>query len=76
MLSGFKVYDIFIDKFKTGASIPIMNFGHLLVTGASEGYMKNGILGLFEGILSKAGPGISITIISAFIITMIFKIRD
>lgn len=76
ILSGFKIYDIFIDKFKTGATIPIMNFGHLLVTGASEGYMRSGFIGLFNGILTKAGPGISIAVISSFVVTLLFKVRD
>ena len=76
ILSGFKVYDIFVEKFNSGATIPIMNFGHLLVTGASEGYAKNGFIGLFSGVLTNAGAGISIAIISAFIVTLIFRIRD
>lgn len=76
ILSGFKVYDIFIENFGSGATVPIMNFGHLLVTGASEGYMKSGIIGLFNGVLNKAGPGISVAILSAFIVTILFKIRD
>lgn len=76
VLSGFKVYDVFVDKFGSGATVPIMNFGHLLVTGASEGYMKNGMIGLFNGVLTKAGPGISVAIICAFIVTLLFKIRD
>ena len=36
MLSGFGIYDKLLDIFKGGASIPIMNFGHLLVTGARQ----------------------------------------
>lgn len=75
VLSGFKTYDIFIDKFSAGATVPIMNFGHLLVTGASDGYLKEGILGLFKGVLINASAGISIAIVSAFIISLFCKVK-
>ena len=76
ILSGFKVYDVLIDKFQAGASVPIMNFGHLLVSGASDGFSSSGFIGLFQGIFSNAGAGIGIAILSAFFITLLFKIRD
>lgn len=76
ILSGFKVYDVFVDKFKAGATVPIMNFGHLLVSGASDGFMKEGVIGLFKGVFTNAGAGISIAILSGFIVALIFKIRD
>lgn len=76
ILSGFGIYDKLLDIFKGGASIPIMNFGHLLVTGASEGYLESGFMGLFKGVLVNSSGGISIAIVSAFIVTLIFKIRD
>ena len=74
-LSGFKIYDKLILKFGAGATCPIMNFGHLLVTGASKMYDKYGFIGLFKGILENAGAGISIAIVSSFIIALIFKIK-
>ena len=76
VLSGFKIYDYMIDKFHAGASIPIINFGHLLVIGASESYDKFGLIGLFKGVLSNASAGISIAIVSAFIITLICRIKN
>ena len=74
-LSGFKIYDKLLDKFGSGASVPIMNFGHLLVSGSSSMYDKYGFIGLFKGILSNAGCGISIAIVSAFIVALFFKIK-
>lgn len=76
ILSGFKIYDKFIEWFSSGASVLIVNFGHLLVTGASDGYNTYGLLGLFKGILVNSSAGISITIVSAFIISLIFKIKN
>ena len=75
-LSGFKIYDKLILLFHAGATAPIINFGHLLVTGASEGYKVSGFVGLFKGIFLNSGAGISIAIVMAFIISMFFKVRD
>ena len=76
ILSGFKIYDKIIDIFHAGATVPIINFGHLLVSGASEGYLKYGLLGLFKGVLVNASAGISIAVLSSFIITLLFKIKN
>ena len=76
MLSGFGIYDYIIDIFHAGSIAPIMNFGHLLVVGASEGYNNFGFIGLFKGVLSNAGAGISIAIVCAFLVTIFSKIKN
>lgn len=76
VLSGLGIYDILLDTFNSGASITIMNFGHLLVTGACDGYLKYGFMGLFKGVFVNCSGGISIAIICAFIITLLCKLRD
>ena len=48
-----------------------MNFGHLLVTGASEGFKDYGFIGLFKGILVNASAGISITIFMAVLMSLL-----
>lgn len=76
VLSGFGIYDKLIDKFQAGATVPIMNFGHLLVTGAASGFEQSGFIGLFKGIFVNASAGISIAIVFAFLISLICKIRN
>ena len=76
VLSGLGIYDYIIDTFYSGATVPIMNFGHLLVSGAADGFKSYGFIGLFKGIFTNAGAGISIAIISAFVVTLFFKIRN
>ena len=71
VLSGFGLYDWILETFHAGASVPIMN-----VSGASEGYLKYGFIGLFKGIFVNASAGISVAIVSAFIITLLFRVRD
>ena len=75
ILSGFKIYDKLIDTFHAGATVPITNFGYLLVTGACEGYKTYGFIGLFKGILLYAGSGIAFSIVCAFIISLLFKVK-
>ncbi len=75
-LSGFGIYDKLLYIFHAGASIPIINFGHLLVTGAYNGYLSDGIIGLFKGVLVNSSAGISIAIFFAFIISLFFKVKD
>ena len=75
ILSGFGIYDKLINIFGAGATVPIVNFGHLLVTGSYEGFITGGFIGLFKGIFVYASAGLSIAIVSAFITTLIFKIK-
>ena len=76
ILTGFGIYDKIIDIFHAGATVPIINFGYLLVTGASEGYDTYGFWGLFKGVFANAGTGIAVAIFSAFIVTLLFKIKQ
>ena len=72
-LSFLGVYEILLSWAKAGASIPITNFGHLLFKGAYEGYLKDGMTGLLNGILSTSSGGLSVTIVIAFVIGLISK---
>ena len=75
ILSGFGIYDHLINIFSAGCSVPIMNFGHLLVTGASVGFKDYGFIGLFKGIVVNASAGISITIFMAVLMSLFFKVK-
>ena len=75
-LSGIGLYDKIIDIFHSGATSPIMNFGHLLVIGASEGYDNYGFIGLFKGVFTYAGYGVSVACFSAFIVSLITRSKN
>ena len=75
ILSGFGIYDKLIETFHAGATVLIVNFGHLLVTGAYSGFKDYGFIGLFKGIFLNAGSGISVAIVCAFIISLFFKVK-
>lgn len=75
VLSGFGIYDYFINVFHAGCTVPIMNFGHLLVTGAYEGFKNYGLIGLFKGVFINSSAGVSVTIFMAVLMSIIFSVK-
>ncbi len=75
-LDVYGIYDQIVLYCGAGALIPITSFGHLLIHGAMDMAKDNGIMGLSLGIFNLTSAGISIALVSAFILSMIFKARD
>ncbi len=67
-LGFFGIYDRFIAYFGGGASVVIMSFGNTLYKTA----ISEGILNMLSGV----SIGIVTSIIMAFIITLIFRVKD
>lgn len=72
-LDLFGIYDKIVLYAGAGALIPITSFGHLLVHGAMDTARDIGIIGLSYGIFDLTSAGISIAIVSAFILALFFK---
>lgn len=72
-LDIFGIYDKFVLYCGAGALIPITSFGHLLVHGAMDIAGEMGPLGLAFGIFDLTSAGISIAVVAAFILALIFK---
>ena len=70
------IYDKIVLYAGGGAIIPITSFGHLLLHGAMDSAKKLGLLGLSLGIFDLTSAGISIAVVSAFILTLIFKPKN
>lgn len=70
----------FYDKIKEyvgfAASLPITSFGNLLYQAGKDGFLNNGILGIFQNMLSTTSAGIVATIVFSFLMTLIFKPKD
>lgn len=73
ILSFLGIYDNLIKYAGSGATVLISNFGHMLYTGAIEGFKNEGLVGLFTGLLSKSSAAITSAVIFAFIFTILFK---
>ena len=70
------IYDKIVLYAGGGAIIPITSFGHLLLHGAMDSAKKLGLLGLSLGIFDLTSADISIAVVSAFILTLIFKPKN
>lgn len=68
VLGFFGIYDKIINIFGGGASVVIISFGNTLYKTA----IKNGIFNMLGGV----SLGIVASIIMAFSITIIFKVKD
>lgn len=73
IITGLGWYKPLIKFAGAGVTIPVANFGYILTTGVMEAAKKDGILGLFKGVLEMASAGVSASVIIAFFIAIIFK---
>lgn len=76
LLSFLGFYDYLTEYSFIGSKVPITSFGNLLYKACLEGYMENGILGMFTNLLTTTSAGISSAIIFAFICTIFFKPKN
>lgn len=70
------IYDKLIELAGGGATTIISNFGYALYTGAYEGYLKSGLLGIFTGMFTKGGAAVVGSIVFAAFLTLFFKPKD
>jgi len=73
LLDIFGIYDKIVLYCGAGAIVPITSFGHLLIHGAMDLANDMGPIGLSLGIFNLTSAGISIAIVSAFILSLLFK---
>ena len=74
-LDIFGIYDRIVLYCGAGAIIPITSFGHLLIHGAMDLALDNGVMGLALGIFDLTSAGISVAVVCAFLLALIFKPR-
>lgn len=75
VLEGFGIYSKLIDFAGAGASVPISGFGCALVKGAKDAAKNEGFYGALKGGLSACATGISIAIVSGYLVSVLFKPR-
>ena len=69
------IYDKLVLYCGAGAIIPITSFGHLLIHGAMDLALDNGVMGLALGIFDLTSAGISVAVVCAFFLALMFKPR-
>ncbi len=73
VLSFFGWYDPFAEFAGAGASVPLLGFGHVLMTGVKEAVDEQGILGLFAGGFKAGAVGTASALIFGYLASLIFK---
>ncbi|MBQ8681546.1 MAG: SpoVA/SpoVAEb family sporulation membrane protein [Bacilli bacterium] len=72
-LDIFGIYDKIVLYCGAGAIIPITSFGHLLIHGAMDLAGEMGAIGLAFGVFNLTSAGISVALVAAFFLCLIFK---
>lgn len=73
VLEGFGLYSKLIDFAGAGASVPISGFGSALVKGAVKAAKEKGVYGALTGGLASCATGITIAIVSGYLVSVLFK---
>ncbi len=73
LLNIGNIYDRLIQFSGAGASLPISSFGHSLTHAAVEEAMEVGYIGILTGMFQMTSVGITMAIVFAFLMALIFK---
>lgn len=73
ILSGIGVYQPLVDLAGAGATVPLLGFGHSLVTGTIEDINNYGFMGIFSGALRVTATGIMVAVVFGFFISVLFN---
>ena len=73
ILSGIGLYQTFVDFAGSGATVPIIGFGHALTQGVFREIDEIGFLGIFSGGLKATAAGISAAILFGVLASLVSK---
>ena len=73
VLSGLGLYQPLVDIAGAGATVPLLGFGHALVTGTIEDINSFGFIGIFSGALRVTAPGIMSAVVFGFFMSVLFN---
>ena len=75
VFEAFGLYSKLVEFAGAGASVPISGFGSALVKGAVKAAKQDGVYGAFTGGLAACATGVSIAIVSGYLVAVIFRPR-
>ena len=73
ILSGLGLYQPLVDIAGAGATVPLLGFGHALVSGTIEDIRSFGFIGIFSGALRVTAAGIMAAVVFGFFMSVIFN---
>ena len=72
----FSLYKPIIEFAGAGATVPLTGFGYSLAKGVKEAVAEDGFLGVLTGGLKATAGGITAAIVSALIVSLLFRPKD
>ena len=76
VLSAVGLYDPLAEFAGTGASVPLLGFGHLLAQGVVSAVDEIGLPGIFTGGLTAAAGGIAASLVFGVLAALVGKSHD
>ncbi len=76
LLSALGIYGPFKEWAGSGATVPLLGFGHLLMEGVKKGMEEEGFLGIFKGGFTAGSAGIATALIASYLASLIFKSKE
>lgn len=76
ILSAVGIYEPFVKFAGAGASVPLLGFGHSLITGVKKAIDTYGATGIFTGGLTGTAGGICAALVFSVISAAIFRLRE
>lgn len=75
-LGALGLYKPLVDFAGAGATVPLTGFGYTLAKGVHNAIDSSGFIGVLTGGLSASAGGITAAILSALIVSILFKAKD
>lgn len=73
VISALGWYEPFSEYAGAGATVPLMGYGNLLMTGVKEALEKDGFIGLFKGGFTSGSAGLCAALIFGYLASFIFS---
>lgn len=73
VISAFGWYEPFSEYAGAGATVPLIGYGNLLMTGVKEALGKDGFIGLFKGGFTSGSAGLCAALIFGYLASFIFS---
>ena len=75
-LSALGLYGPLVDFAGSGASVPLLGFGHLLAQGVQQAVARQGLLGCLTGGLRAGAAGITASLLCGVVCSFVGKSHD
>ncbi len=75
-LSALGLYDPILEFAKSGLSVPLPGFGHVMMQGVMKEIRAEGAIGILTGGLKSASAGITVSVVCAFVAALFARSKQ